>query len=210
MDLLSYLNQYFYTQAQLLDKCKINELAFKQYQKDAIMPLASYKLNIQCDSFFGKHIAAQKTEYYPKAYLSWLVDISKIQETQNVFEIFSSRYKTQLKKLNELGFYSHDNKFNQNLSEHIKQEWQHFLKGTYGVCTKSGLVENIATKELTTTIVNELISNEGISGQKQKYLKVLIDLLDSVTSLFAPHERKTSSRVKLIENIRKKYFKYVE
>jgi len=206
MDLVSYLNQYFYTKYQLLEQCKINELDFKQYQQKAIMPLASYKINIQCDSFFGEHIEAQSTEFYPKSYVFWLTGLPKIPETQTVFDVFSSRYKTQLKKLNDLGLYSIDDKFNKSLNSHIKQEWQHFLKGTYGVCTKSGLVEDIATKELSTSIVNELISNKYISGRKRKQLKISVDLLDSATSIFAPHERKMSSRVKLIGHIKKKYF----
>jgi len=207
MDLLSYLNQHFYTKAQLLDKCKISKLDFEQYQQKSMMPLASYQLKIICNSFFGEHSETQATEFYPKEYASWIADLTTMPDVKTAFEVFSSRYKAQLKKLNTLGFYSNDNKFNQKLSEHIKQEWQHFLEGTYGVCTKSGLVEDIATKELNTSIVNELILNKELSGQERGSLKISVDLLDSATSLFAPHERKNSSRAKLIKHIRKTYFK---
>ena len=120
-----------------------------------MMPLASYQLDIQCNSFFGEY--NQTLEYYPKSYTAWLTDISKIKDSHIAFELFSSGYKTQLKKLNDLGIYSNNDKFNKNLNSHIKQEWQHFLKGTYGVCTKSGLVADIAIKELTTSYINELI-----------------------------------------------------
>jgi len=206
MDLLSYLNQHFYTKAQLLDKCKISKLDFEQYQQKSMMPLASYQLKITCNSFFGEHSETQATEFYPKEYASWIADLTTMPDAKTAFEVFSSRYKAQLQKLNGFGLYSVDEKFNKDLKVHIKQEWQHFLKGTYGLCTKTGLVEDIATKELNTSIVNELILNKELSGQKQDNLKISIDLLDSATSLFAPHERNNSSRVKLIKHIRKTYF----
>jgi hypothetical protein len=171
-----------------------------------MMPLASYLLTIKCDSFFGEHSEAQASEFFPKAYLSWLADITTMPDAQSAFDVFNARYKAQLQTLNDFGLYSVDDKFNKDLKSHIKQEWQHFLKGTYGVCTQSGLVEDIATKELTTSNINELISNKELSGQKRKQLKISIDLLDSATSLFAPHERQNSSRVKLIEYVMKKYF----
>lgn len=79
-------------------------------------------------------------------------------------------------------------------------------KGTYGVCTQSGLVEDIATKELTTSIVKKLISNKELSDKKLKRLKISIGLLDSATALFAPHEKQNSSRVNLIEFVKQTYF----
>jgi hypothetical protein len=206
MDLLSYLNQHFYTKTQLLEKSQISAVDFNQYQQKAMMPSASYLLSIKCDSFFGEHNEAQASEFFPKAYVSWLTDLTAMPDAQTAFEVFSSGYKSQLQKLNDFGLYSVDDKFNKNLNNHIKQEWQHFLKGTYGVCTQSGLVEDIATKELSTSNINELISNKELSGQKRKQLQISIDLLDSATSLFAPHERQNSSRVKLIEYVKNSYF----
>jgi len=206
MDLLSYLNQHFYTKTQLLEKSQISAVNFKQYQQKSMMPAASYLLSIKCDSFFGKHSEAQASEFFPKAYVSWLTDLTAMPDAQTAFEVFSVRYKSQLQKLHDFGLYSVDDKFNKGLNNHIKQEWQHFLKGTYGVCTQSGLVADIATKELSTSIINKLILNKELSGQKWEHLKASINLLDSATSLFAPHERKNSSRVKLIEYVKNNYF----
>lgn len=204
MDLLSYLNQHFYTKTQLLDKSQISAVDFNQYQQKAMMPAASYLLNIKCDSFFGEH--TQASEFFPKAYVSWLTDLITMPDTQTVFEVFSYRYKAQLQNLNDFGLFSVEDKFNKGLKVHIKQEWQHFLKGTYGVCTQSGLVEDIATKEFTTSIINELILNKELSDKKLKRLKISIGLLDSATALFAPHEKQNSSRVNLIESVKQTYF----
>lgn len=204
MDLLSYLNQHFYTKTQLLEKSKISAVDFKQYQEKTMMPAASYLLNIKCDSFFGEH--TQASEFFPKAYVSWLTDLITMPDTQTAFEVFSYRYKAQLQNLNDFGLFSVEDKFNKSLKVHIKQEWQHFLKGTYGVCTQSGLVEDIATKEFTTSIINELILNKELSDKKLKRLKISIGLLDSATALFAPHEKQNSSRVNLIESVKQTYF----
>lgn len=204
MDLLNYLNQHFYTKTQLLEKSKISAVDFKQYQEKTMMPAASYLLNIKCDSFFGEH--TQASEFFPKAYVSWLTDLITMPDTQTAFEVFSYRYKAQLQNLNDFGLFSVEDKFNKSLKVHIKQEWQHFLKGTYGVCTQSGLVEDIATKEFTTSIINELILNKELSDKKLKRLKISIGLLDSATALFAPHEKQNSSRVNLIESVKQTYF----
>ena len=169
-----------------------------------MMPAASYLLNIKCDSFFGEH--TQASEFFPKAYVSWLTDLITMPDTQTAFEVFSYRYKAQLQNLNDFGLFSVEDKFNKSLKVHIKQEWQHFLKGTYGVCTQSGLVEDIATKEFTTSIINELILNKKSSDKKLKRLEISIELLDSATALFAPHEKQNSSRVNLIESVKQTYF----
>ena len=73
------------------------------------------------------------------------------------------------------------------------------------MCTRSGLVADIAIKELTTSYINELISNEVILGKKLSQLKISIDLLDSATSLFSPYERESSSRVKLVEYVKNQF-----
>ena len=159
MQLLNYLNQYFYTKSQLLELSGINEADFNTFQQKKMMPLASYKIDLSISgySFFGDYDNAQCTEYYAKGYLTWLGEISEIKDETSAKLLFTERYKSQLIHLAEQGFLSSNTMQAQVLNSHIAQEWSHFLKGIYGLCTQSGMPEDIASKELAVIIINELI-----------------------------------------------------
>ncbi|WP_416308078.1 DUF6058 family natural product biosynthesis protein [Neptunicella sp. SCSIO 80796] len=207
MELLNYLNQYFYTREQLLDISQISDEQLKQWQSDKIMPQASYRLNIQldCDSFFGLSTQHQQVEYYAKGYISWIGILSTGVDAKQVFALFSQRYEARLDQLQQQGFSNRHDKLNQNFNTHILQEWQSFLDGTYGLCTKSGLPEDIAAKELAIIIINQLIEHPSLSTAQLSQLEQAINLLDNASALFAPHERKTSSRQRLVNELRRKY-----
>ena len=107
--------------------------------------------------------------------------------------------------LKNQNFCSQNAKVNENLNQHIKEEWQHFLKGTYGLCTRSGLPEDIAEKELAILIINEILDLDFITDERKEMLTQAVNLLDKVSPQFAPHERLRSSRHRLIDEIRRKF-----
>ena len=206
MDLIRYLDSHFLTKAELLDKSKLKESELRAFQQLNLMPKCSYQLALsyQCDSFFGEHSEQHKTEYYAKGYTSWIGILKSLKEPQNVYAIFSQRYKDTITSLKEAGFNTKEEKLNAKLDLHIEEEWQHFLSGIYGLCTKSGLPEDIATKELAIAIINETTSlnEEDID---LKHLESAVNLLDEASSLFAPHERLRSSRHRLIDDVRRQF-----
>jgi len=104
-----------------------------------------------------------------------------------------------------LGYSSSDEKVNAKLELHIKEEWQHFLNGIYGLCTKSGLPEDIAAKELAILQINALIEKDNLDKAQRDKLTKAVNLLDAASSLFAPHERLKSSRHRLIDEVRHQY-----
>lgn len=207
MELIQYLNKYFFTQQELLDITKITEQDLLKYQEDGLMPKCSYKLslNIKSDSFFGLHDDEQKIEYYAKGYSSWLALVQSLNSKEAVYSVFANRYKIAIERLEESGYYSTNPKVTSELNEHIKEEWSHFLNGIYGLCTKSGLPEDIAAKELSILVINELSEHNELSHEQLNKLTLAVDLLDSASSLFAPHERLKSSRHRLINEVRRKY-----
>ncbi len=75
------------------------------------------------------------------------------------------------------------------------------MAGTYGVCTCSGLPEDITGKELAIVIIKEVLS-EGEDGQldgpQRQRLTDTVNLLDAASSDFARHERDRSSRRRLM------------
>lgn len=207
MELLNYLNNHFLTKQQLLDITKVSEGDFFQYQEQGLMPKCSYKLTLdmQSDSFFGVYQEAQVIEYYAKGYASWLAIIQSKSSADEVFNVFAKRYKIAIDKLATKGYLSTSSKVHHGLEQHINDEWQHFLNGIYGLCTQSGLPEDIAAKELSILIISELCEMGELTLEQIEKLTKAVNLLDESSALFAPHERQQSSRYRLIDEVRRKY-----
>ncbi|MCJ8320159.1 MAG: DUF6058 family natural product biosynthesis protein [Colwellia sp.] len=207
MQLINYLHDHFLTRVDLLTLSATSNDEFELLQRNKLMPACSYKLEVStnCNSFFGEHHEQQTVEYYSKGYSSWLGILHSIKESNDVFQLFSKRYKQKLVELKRLGITSKDNKVNAGIDQHISEEWQYFINGTYGLCTKSGLPECIAAKEIAILIINELTDNDNLANDDLMRLTQAVNLLDSVSALFAPHERENSSRERLVNKVRQKY-----
>lgn len=216
MELINYLSRYFLTKQELLVAAKITEQELSHYQKLKVMPKCSYKLqlNVASTSFFGLHNEEQAIEYYAKGYIAWLAIVQSLNDAKNIYSLFETRYKATIEHLRLQGHYSASDKINTSLDLHIKEEWQHFLDGIYGLCTKSGLPEDIAAKEFSILEINELTANPELTEltelvelteQQLSQLTSAVNLLDSASALFAPHERLKSSRHRLVDEVRRKY-----
>jgi hypothetical protein len=204
---MKYLNENFITKKELLETTKITPETLLEYQAQRVMPKYSYKLNIdlKSDSIFGLYNEEQELEYYAKGYVAWIATIQSINAPREVFCVFSERYKFTIKKLKQEGYTTSVPKITTELDQHIKEEWSHFINGVYGLCTKSGLPEDIAAKELAVIIITELTEIEELSADEIKKLTLAVNLLDKASSLFAPHERLRSSRHHMVNETRRKY-----
>ncbi|MCL1080329.1 hypothetical protein D5R81_20130 [Parashewanella spongiae] len=207
MELLNYLQNHFFTKQELLEISKVTDSEFQSYQDAELMPKCSYKLelSLQSDSFFGLHKEEQQVEFYAKGYSSWLAVIQSEKSTDSVYSVFTDRYKKAVESLYLQGHSSGSSKLTTQFDEHVKEEWGHFINGIYGLCTKSGLPEDIAAKELSILEINELLAESELSENQIDQLTRAVDLLDSASSLFAPHERLKSSRYRLVDEVRRNY-----
>ena len=253
--LTNYLNEHFYSRAQLLIRADIDEDTFTRLLELGVMPKCSYRLNVSqtVNSFFGDFTEQKDTEYFPRGYLDWLtfllatkrlatkrlsakvLAVKSPNQSQNeseakelIFVAFCQRYKAQLAKLATLGFHLEVSAINADINQLLTQEWGHFIDGTYGLCTQSGSPEDIATKELMISFLKPFLEQEHQEHQEQKQdltqeaneksvqqqqlsvavrekLTLAVNLLDKAVSLFAPHERKLSSREHIINQLRSKY-----
>jgi len=206
MDLINYLNENYYSKQQLLDLAKISESELLYLQEKKVMPTCSYKLtlNYSSYSFFGEYSNENEIEYYAKGYLSWIGMLKATTELESIFSIFSQRYSKSISDLKNAGYTSSNAKLNSDFDSHIMNEWEHFLNGIYGLCTKSGLPEDIAGKELAVLQISEMLE------QKKEKIDLVqlanaVNLLDKSSAMFAPHERIKSSRHRLIDEVRREY-----
>lgn len=206
-ELLDYLSEHFYCLAQILDLAAISEQQFRQYQTQDIMPKPSYKvcLAITVDSYFGEHNETQTLEFYAKGYVEWLILLKCYNTKTSAFEYFSESYLSALNTLQNQGHLTTDKRFSEHLQQDVEQQWLHFIQGTYGLCTKTGLPDDIAAKELAIAQINQLIDETVLTPKQLAQLENAVNLLDQSSALFAPHERKHSSRHRLVTGIRQRF-----
>ncbi|MEC4724377.1 DUF6058 family natural product biosynthesis protein [Shewanella sp. D64] len=206
MNLINYLNNNYFTKQELLDLAKVTEEELLNFQQQNVMPKCSYKLklNYTNHSFFGEFNDQSEIEYYAKGYLSWLGILKTTEDLHTVFGIFAQRYIKAIAWLKHAGYYSDDNTVNSGLDLHIKQEWKSFLEGIYGLCTHSGLPEDIAAKEVAILQINEMLALDEAEIDLTKLTKA-VNLLDESSAMFAPHERIKSSRHRLVDEVRRQY-----
>ena len=210
MELIRYLNDGFLTQEQLLAAAAIDQASFENLQQRNLMPRPSYTLNldVSCNSIFGPHREQLEVAYYARNYLAWIDLIRSLSSNEDAFQVFSARYKARLQDLFASGLTTHHEKVNAGLDAHIVEEWGHFLDGTYGLCTKSGLPDDIAAKELAVLIVKEITEeryDKALSPAERDRLTAAVNLLDAASAPFAPHERLRSSRYRLVDQVRSSY-----
>jgi hypothetical protein len=210
MDLLRYLDTSFFTQHQLLAASGIDAAELAALVQRAVMPKPSYRLrlDIACDSFFGAHAEHHRVDYYAKGYASWIGIVQSLPGDADARRVFEQRYRARLAQLAAAGISSDEPKLNAGLNAHLGDEWRHFLDGTYGLCTRSGLPEDIASKEVAIAIVKQLTGETGeqaLTAVERDRLAQAVDLLDAASAPFAPHELGRSSRHRLVDQVRKSY-----
>lgn len=207
MALITYLSRHFLTKNELLSLSKVSEQELVDYQNQTLMPQPSYRLSLslESDSYFGQYSGAQEIHYYAKGYPSWLSVVALLQSKDSIFSLFKDRYIRSIQKLKAKGIGTNELNNKTDLDNHINNEWEHFLSGTYGLCTKTGLSEDIAAKELAIRQIETLCQLAYLDKEQTAKLTVAVNLLDEVSALFAPHERSRSSRERLINQVRRQY-----
>ena len=210
MELIRYLSDSYFTEEQLLAVSGIAQGELGALQQRAMMPRPSYRvrIDVNCDSFFGAHQEHKQLDYYARSYASWIGLLQSLGGEDDAFRVFAERYRARLVQLKAAGLCTDNPKLNAGLDAYLREEWRHFLEGTYGVCTKTGLPEDIASKELAATIIREIIgkpAGQALSTRDRVCLTLAVDLLDTASGQFAPHERERSSRHLLIDEVRKTY-----
>jgi hypothetical protein len=205
MELIRYLERYFLTREQLLAQCAIDAAQLERMQLARLMPQPSYRLRLDlgCGSFFGEHQERHAVDYYATGYNAWLALASTFPDEEAARDVFSQRYRERLANLSCVDCVPRDPAFASEA--HLRAEWNAFLDGTYGLCTVSGLPEDIAAKEAAIALIRELADVIPATGEPPSQLRQAVDLLDSVTPPFAPHEVARSSRRRYVDEIRARF-----
>lgn len=202
MELIRYLERHFFTREQLLERCAIEAAQLARLQAARMAPAPSYRLrlDIGCDSYFGPWAGQGAADYYAKGYAAWIGELAGLDGEAQARALFVQRYRARLDQLRAGGIAPGTPAFASE--EHLLAEWSAFLDGTYGLCTVSGLPEDIAAKEAAVTVINETAPAASTDAQAKSRLRAAVDLLDSVAAPFAPHEVARSSRRRYVDAMR--------
>lgn len=216
MDLMdSYLHLNFISEDNflILNNCSHSELL--KWQKNKILSAASYTTNntVKITSFSGVYNFSRAERWYPKGLCEWVRQIKDLQENPSCLKaIFFNRYRDKISELGLCGLSDHIYNNESEFSALLQTEWQHFLNGTYGVCTRDCSPEHIAVKDMTVRVIDRVTNRqqkEMVTGEDLKLLILSVNLLDAVCSSFAPHEKDRSSRKRCIESVREKYISLI-
>jgi hypothetical protein len=195
MELIDYLHTHFLTRAQLLAACATDGAHLDAFTAAGTMPAPSYRLRIRidCASFFGDHAETHALDWYAAGYVEWLRML--LAGEPDPYGRFAARYRAALAALPLSGIEATD--------ALLRDEWRHFLAGTYGLCTRSGLPEDIAAKELALRVIRALTDDgRPLDDGERDRLAAAVALLDRASSPFAPHERARSSRARYVDAFR--------
>jgi hypothetical protein len=205
MNLIDYLQTYFLTREQLLARTCMAGARLDALQAAGMMPRPSYRLqlNLACGSFFGRHEESHAIEWYAQGYVAWAGLLDALDGPQQAYQTFAERYRRRLALLAVDKLLPDPQALAGDV--HIAGEWSHFLDGTYGLCTRSGLPEDIAAKEAAITLIRALTAAgrpQELGEEARSRLAAAVDLLDRASAPFAPHEVARSSRRRYVDEVR--------
>ena len=203
MELIDYLHTHFLTRAQLLAACATDGARLDAFTTAGTMPAPSYRLRVRidCTSFFGPHAEDHAIDWHARGNTDWLHML--LAGVDDPYACFAARYRSALETLD---LYRAAPMPALLADAHVREEWDHFIAGTYGLCTRTGLPEDIAAKELAIRVLRSLTEDgRPLDGTERMRLAAAIDLLDRASSPFAPHERARSSRGRYVDPLRRQY-----
>lgn len=211
--LLSYLFKKFFEETEFLKLANISAKELIKITKNNVVPKPSYILEntTTAVSYFGQHQEQQIYRFHLKAHLKWLQTIQAFEVTKEnrAKKLFADQYNAKM----ELFFSSPLGKaisveMPDLVNSFSQTTWQHFLDGTYGVCTKTGSPGDIFLKEtcvqFITFFINHFPEGNPTIAQYELLMKT-VDFLDTVESEFAPHEVQNSSRQRCIIDVRERF-----
>lgn len=225
---VTYLEENYLTTSQLLERSEVDREWFEEWVSWRCLPTYSYRLDTRgrVHSFFGIHDTASGISsspvdqmFYNGAHVGKIRMLKALDEqpsnglSERLKGEFDNAYVQALRELevHRFGMASYidaTGATGDDCQALIDSEWNYYLDGTYGLCTKTASVEEIATKEAMIRKINYLTDDmkmTELNEQERRELTIATDMLDSVSSQFAPHERPLSSRFRYIDQVRERY-----
>lgn len=215
---ISFIEESYIEETELCNLTKISLEELNNLIEKELLPNASFVIeeHKKIKSPLGDQIIIRTVKkYFSKSAVKLIEANKEIGRPSEVKEQFKSEFMKALKS-------SKDNKYAYgNLSgpdgeldrdkfdSVFEEEWKYYCQGIYGICTLNANASEIAKKEIA---VKKLIKfkekTEGreLSVKEIERLKLLNTEYNSISNLFAPYQRATSSRGKYLDEILKRNY----
>ncbi|NVJ97280.1 MAG: hypothetical protein HWE25_03950 [Alphaproteobacteria bacterium] len=217
---LSYLQSSFLTLEQLAGLSGVSADRLRAMIAHGCLPGPAYKVEGKCriSSFFGDHDEVMDIWYFPRSYIGTALALQQSGKELEVLAeeekaLFFRIYTSVLEEWNAQAFglghlFQDDARVGGEAAiSFLEGEWQHYLSGTYGLCTRTASAKEIAVKEVMIARIKFLTSDMSKDRAAVDITELVqaVDFLDEVSAPFAPHEVGRSSREKYINQPRAKY-----
>ena len=214
--LLNYLYANFLEEQEFAARCAIGVADLEKLYDCRVMPAPSYRYssNGRVESYFEPHEEQNIYRFQLKGHLHWYNSITNlgITDEAEAKSYFFARFNTAKETFFTSSFGSALCQTARHVgalfnADHEIATWEHFLEGTFGVCTRDGLPETVFLKQAGVRFVEALISDPifGSLPEDLRLLRQIVNLLDEVESDFAPHELAQSSRQRCIVDIQDRF-----
>lgn len=213
--LLNYLYTHFCERSDFCATAQISSECLAELEAAKLVPKASYivQVDLAATSFVAQHNEQKTYSFYRKEQLDWLAEIDA--ENINTEAAARTKFDTQYNAAIELFLQSKLGKnianifpkSQWNLSDYA-DTWVHFTNGTYGLCTTTGLPNEIFKKHIYIRFIEFITAANQpheIPNNILNLLKQAVNALDEIEADFAPHEVALSSRQRCIINIKEQY-----
>lgn len=221
---LEYIIDHFMSLTALSLETGVETAEIESFIADGLLPDASYRVSLtgEVHSFLGEAkddgIAMR---FFSKSHVGRIRHLKSELRTTSIEDLkkslrgkFDQAYRARLDPaiLTCEGFTVFKDQAGASdegrLQAYLDEEWQHYLKGTYGLCTKTAAFDEIAIKEVSSRIIAHYLEhygaglNDQLSAKDRQYLLSVVDDFDKVCSKFAPFERAHCSRTRYIHTVR--------
>lgn len=223
-ELNHYLERHFLNEVQLTCAGAISIDALDALIHDRLIPAPSYVVTEAgnlCSFVFGEMAAPGATpgRYFPPSQLIW-IDRARHAIARDAKEDaqirlkaqFTTNFATALATLNlstwrlRDSFDDHGAPIDDGLLARTEAAWEHFLNGTFGLCVANAMSEaHIAYKEVLQEKLTKISDNGRqtvFSPQLVQATHELIDAYAAAAMPFSPIEYASSSRKRLVEDLR--------
>lgn len=211
---LAYIKDHFIEQADLCHRTHISPEKLADLIERKLLPGPSYTIKIETTitSPLDDIHSFQCTEHYFAKNTVLLVLLHEnLGSDVNAREAFRDRLLQQLVNHPDRSW-AYNGLFNaagidmDRFEAAATDEWTHFCKGIYGICTIHATEEEIIRKEIVIKKLmafNEENADKELDPGEKQVLSNLAKEFDSVASLFAPYQRAASSRGRYLDKILK-------
>lgn len=205
--MMTYLNTYYLTLEQLVDKTHIAVKNIEDLIKHHCIPKHSHR--VICQTVFETAVFSNTTIveneklFYHPSLIDWIIAAENYRKNMDFSEIKKKIKSDFMLELRSALIEADIKKYMPDIEieEYIEKKWKFVMDGTYGVCLKEISAKNIVIKAIAVAVLEKWIAagKPKLSEKQHREILDMAKLYDQVAAHFGPHEISKSTRGRLYD-----------